>query len=82
MALHSSFDLASSIQDERIRPFLPLVYLAWSDGELTPDEIEGICSAVAEYSEIDLECQVASLALVDAFAIPEQVLAAPIAVRQ
>ncbi len=59
MALHSSFDLVSSIQDERIRPFLPLVYLAWSDGELTPDEIEGICSAVAEYSEIDLDCQVA-----------------------
>jgi acyl-CoA oxidase len=52
-------DLTTSIRDERIRPFLPLVYLAWSDGELTPGEIEGICSAVALHPGIDLDCQVA-----------------------
>jgi acyl-CoA oxidase len=59
MGLQAPTDLAASIRDERIRPFLPLVYLAWSDGELTPDEIEGICSAVAQHPGIDLDCQVA-----------------------
>ncbi len=59
MAPQAPTELAASIRDERIRPFLPLVYLAWSDGELTPDEIEGICSAVAQHPGIDLDCQVA-----------------------
>jgi acyl-CoA oxidase len=59
MAPQAPTNLAASITDERIRPFLPLVYLAWSDGELTPEEIEGICSAVAQHPGIDLDCQVA-----------------------
>ncbi|MCH7846353.1 MAG: acyl-CoA dehydrogenase family protein, partial [Acidobacteria bacterium] len=59
MSQQTTFDLAASIDDERIRPFLPLLYVAWSDGELTPDEIKGICSVVALYPGIDLDCQVA-----------------------
>lgn len=59
MSQQTTFDFAASIDDERIRPFLPLIYVAWSDGELTPDEIKGICSVVALYPGIDLDCQVA-----------------------
>ena len=59
MSQQTTFDLAASIHDERVRPFLPLIYVAWSDGELTPEEIKGICSVVALYPGIDLDCQVA-----------------------
>jgi acyl-CoA oxidase len=52
-------NLARSLDDERLRPFLPLVYAAWGDGELTSEEISGICTAVALYPGIDLDCQVA-----------------------
>lgn len=52
-------NLAQTIGDERLRPFLPLIYTAWSDGELTADEIEGICTAVAKFRGIDEDCQVA-----------------------
>ncbi|GMR01719.1 MAG: acyl-CoA dehydrogenase [Acidimicrobiia bacterium] len=59
MEPRTASDLAPSLEDERIRPFLPLVYLAWSDGELTRDEIEGVCAEVARHAGIDLDCQVA-----------------------
>ena len=59
MSQQTTFDLAASIHDERVRPFLPLIYVAWSDGELTPEEIKGICSVVALYPGVDLDCQVA-----------------------
>jgi acyl-CoA oxidase len=52
-------NLGQTIGDERLRPFLPLIYTAWSDGELTADEIEGICAAVARFRGIDGDCQVA-----------------------
>jgi acyl-CoA oxidase len=52
-------NLAETLDDGRLRPFLPLVYTAWSDGELTGDEIEGICTAVARFSGIDEDCQIA-----------------------
>ena len=51
--------LVSSLDDERLQPFLPLVYAAWADGELTAEEISGICTAIAVYPGIDMDCQVA-----------------------
>ena len=51
--------LVSSLDDERLQPFLPLVYAAWADGELTAEEISGICTAIAVYPGIDVDCQVA-----------------------
>jgi acyl-CoA oxidase len=59
MSEQASVALAELIHDERLRPFLPLVYVAWSDGELTANEIEGICTAVADHPGIDADCQVA-----------------------
>ncbi len=55
----TDFALADAIDDQRVRPFLPLVYAAWADGELTSEEIAGICTAVALYPGIDVDCQVA-----------------------
>lgn len=55
----STAALAESLTDERLRPFLPLIYSAWSDGELSDAEIEDICSAVARHPGVDVDCQVA-----------------------
>lgn len=59
MSNPTALDLATSINDERLRPFLPLIYVAWSDGELSPEEVTGICDVVAGYSDIDIDCQIA-----------------------
>ncbi|MCZ6507238.1 MAG: acyl-CoA dehydrogenase [Acidobacteria bacterium] len=37
--------LSSSLADVRLRAFLPLLYVAWADGDLSADEIRGICGA-------------------------------------
>ncbi len=48
-----------SLDDDRMRLFLPLVYSAWSDGELTDDEITSICDAVDRHPNIDADCRTA-----------------------
>jgi acyl-CoA oxidase len=53
------FELDATLADERIRPFLPLVYLAWSDADLSPEELEGVCQEVARHNGVDIDCQVA-----------------------
>ncbi len=47
----------SPLDDPRLLPFLPMVYVAWADGDLTPEEIGGICAKVRTQSGIDCECQ-------------------------
>ncbi len=47
---------ATSI-DPRLRAFLPLVYVAWADGNLTDDEIREICAAVHGADDLDLDCR-------------------------
>lgn len=36
------------LRDERLKPFLPLLYTAWSDGSLTPDELNELRSVLCE----------------------------------
>ncbi|MEO1087652.1 MAG: hypothetical protein AAFY88_25740, partial [Acidobacteriota bacterium] len=31
------------LDDARLLPYLPMLYVAWSDGDLLPEEIDGIC---------------------------------------
>ena len=42
----------AELSDPRLLPYLPLLYVAWADGDLTADELEAICkeldSAVAD----------------------------------
>ncbi len=39
----------------RLRTFLPLIYVAWADGDLSDQEIEEICAAIAPH--LDSDCQ-------------------------
>ena len=57
--MSDSTRLEMTLDDDRMRPFLPLVYSAWSDGELTPDEISSICDAVDRHPKIDADCRTA-----------------------
>ena len=57
MSGQSGTGLAATIDDVRLRPFLPLIYVAWSEGEFSADEATGICEVVAGYTGIDLDCK-------------------------
>ncbi len=43
--------------DPRLLPFLPMLYVAWADGDLAPDEIRSICTQVG--AAVDQTCQAA-----------------------
>ena len=59
MGLETTEGLTSTVDDMRLHPFLPLVYVASADLELSNDEVEGVCQIVAEKTGIDIDCQVA-----------------------
>ncbi|MFB6344553.1 MAG: acyl-CoA dehydrogenase family protein, partial [bacterium] len=40
-----------------LRPFIPLLYVAWSDGDLTRDEIDHVCSLLDDYEGLDPEAR-------------------------
>lgn len=40
-----------ALDDPRLRPFLPMLYVAWADGDLADEEMAALCSAV------DPKCQ-------------------------
>lgn len=46
--------LEGIITDTRLEPFLPLLHAAWADGELTGDEIVGLCSRLSRL--VDNDC--------------------------
>jgi acyl-CoA oxidase len=50
-------DRALPVEDPRLVPFLPLIYVAWSDGDLTPDEIREICRRIDRREDIDHDCR-------------------------
>ena len=35
-----------SLEDPRLLPFLPALYVAWADGDLTEDEMQAVCSGL------------------------------------
>ncbi|MDX1502124.1 MAG: acyl-CoA dehydrogenase [Thermoanaerobaculia bacterium] len=43
--------------DPRLAAYLPLIYVAWADGELTDDEIRTICDRLATASDDDPPCR-------------------------
>ena len=49
--------LLSTLQDPRLLPLLPAIYIAWADGELSPGEMRRLCSQVEEIEGIDVECR-------------------------
>lgn len=50
---HSTRELAALVDHERLVPIMPMVYVAWSDGDLTPDEIRNIRGTAAEANWLD-----------------------------
>lgn len=48
-------ELQGLFERPRLRPVLPMLYVAWADGELSDDEINGICETVHPW--LDEDCQ-------------------------
>lgn len=49
--------LARPLDDPRVHAFLPLLYVAWADGDLSDSEIEGICREARADPALDGECR-------------------------
>lgn len=52
-----TLNLADTLHDERLAPFLPLVVSVWEDGELSDLEIAAVCMAVIQDPHVDLSCR-------------------------
>lgn len=46
-----------ALDDPRLLPFLPALYLAWSDGELTRAETSALCGLVDAHAGLDGSCR-------------------------
>lgn len=44
------------LEDTRLAPFLPMVYVAWADGNLEPEEIGLICGEIRRRAELPGPC--------------------------
>lgn len=49
--------LTPSLDDPRLLPFLPLIYIAWADGELSDEEIRSVRSGLCEAAGSDDACR-------------------------
>ena len=52
-----TLNLADTLDDARLAPFLPLVVSVWEDGELSDLEIAAVCMAVIQNPKVDLTCK-------------------------
>lgn len=50
-----SVELPEFARRDELRPFIPLLYVAWSDGDLTRDEVAHVRSFLDEYENLDPE---------------------------
>ena len=53
-----------TLDDPDLLPFLPFIYLAWSDGELAETEITSICAELSD-TGVTQDCQTAFLGWLD-----------------
>ncbi len=53
----SGAETTRSLDDARLLPFLPALYLAWSDGELTRTETAALCDLVDATPGLDSGCR-------------------------
>ncbi len=53
----TTMELAESLNDERMAPFLPMIASVWEDGDLTDVEIAAVCLAVIRRPGVDLTCR-------------------------
>lgn len=50
-------NLAATLEDERLAPFLPLIASVWEGGEPSDIEIAAVCMAVIQDPRVDLTCR-------------------------
>ena len=50
-------NLAATLEDERLAPFLPMIASVWQHGEPSDLEIAALCMAVIQDPRIDLTCK-------------------------
>jgi len=50
-------DLMAALADLRLRAFLPMLYVAWADGDLSADEIASVNAAARDSAELDEQCR-------------------------
>ena len=55
---------ARPVDDPELLPFLPFIYLAWSDGELGEAEVVSICSEFSQ-TGVDQDCRTAFVGWLD-----------------
>lgn len=60
-----------TLEDPRMWPLLPAVYVAWADGELTPAEMRALCDQVEDIDGIDESCREALGEWLDATEPPQ-----------
>jgi hypothetical protein len=53
----TTLELAETLNDERLAPFLPLIESVWADGDPTDLEIAAVCMEVIQRPGIDLSCK-------------------------
>lgn len=53
----TTLELAETLNDERLVPFLPLIDSVWEDGDLTDLEIAAVCMEVIQRPDVDLSCK-------------------------
>ncbi len=53
----TTLELAETLNDERLAPFLPLIDSVWEDGDLTDLEIAAVCMEVIQRPGVDLSCK-------------------------
>ena len=49
--------LLPTLQDPRLLPLLPAIYIAWADGELSAGEMRSLSAQVEAIEGIDVECR-------------------------
>ncbi len=69
MPPHSS-PRSALLEDPQLRPFLPLLWVAWSDGDLEPDELRAICAHVEAMPWLRPAARIALAAWLDPDAPP------------
>lgn len=53
----TSVELPRFAQHEQLRPFIPLLYVAWADGDLSQPEIDHVRDQLNEHDELDKDAR-------------------------
>ncbi len=55
--LQDAFQGLDRLEPSVVLPLLPMIYVAWADGDLTPAELESICEKLKTQAWLDAASQ-------------------------